>query len=67
MTKRLKRSLILSALYTVIVMVVLYVIHDGTPEESLRWVLILAPVQFLGVFLLNYYDLQKNADVNKEE
>ena len=67
MTKRFKRSLILSALYTVIVMVVLYVIHDGTPKESLRWVLILAPVQFIGVFLLNYYDLQKNADVNKED
>ena len=67
MTKRLKRSLILSALYTVIVMVVLYVLHDGTPAETLKWVLILAPVQFIGVFLLNYFDLQKNADIEKED
>ncbi|RVU84375.1 hypothetical protein EOL70_12895 [Leucothrix sargassi] len=67
MTKRLKRSLILSALYTLIVMVVLYVLHDGTPAESLQWVFILAPVQFIGVFLLNYFDLQKNADVKEED
>jgi len=63
MTKRLRKSLILSAMYTAIVMVVVYVVHDGTPKESMVWILLLAPVQFLGVFLLNYFDLQKHADV----
>ena len=50
-------------MYTAIVMVVVYVVHDGTPKESMVWILLLAPVQFLGVFLLNYFDLQKHADV----
>ncbi|PWQ96167.1 hypothetical protein [Leucothrix arctica] len=65
MTKRLRKSLILSAMYTAIVMVVVYVVHDGTPKESMVWILLLAPVQFLGVFLLNYFDLQKHADVEE--
>ena len=66
MTKRLKKSLILSAIYTLIVMVVVYVLHDGTPKETMVWILLLAPVQFLGVFLLNYFDLQKHADVKED-
>lgn len=66
MTKRLRKSLILSALYTAIVMIVVYVVHDGTPKESLVWIVLLAPVQFLGVFLLNYFDLQKHADVEED-
>ena len=66
MTKRLRKSLILSAIYTVIVMVVVYVVHGGTPKESLVWIVLLAPVQFLGVFLLNYFDLQKHADAEED-
>ena len=67
MTKRLKKSLILSSIYTVIVMIVVYMLHSGSPEETLLWVVLLAPVQFLGVFLLNYFDLQKHADVKDED
>ena len=66
MTKRLKKSLILSTIYTLIVMVVVYILHDGTPKETMVWILLLAPVQFLGVFLLNYFDLQKHADVKED-